>query len=175
MWIKYVLPVLVVSVAVTTVQSLQKRHSHSVFSGWGPWDLPVKDGFVKIQMGRPSMGIPGGDLLRELTCFPHVTYLFGAVVMFPKVPLCLSIFRQEGHRFMMVPTPGPFRVISTRWPWGRRSPHTLSWPFICPGEVFIWPPLSGAWIFEHFLIYGLSSQAYLYKVGWQASSWVWGR
>lgn len=43
-----------------------------------------------------------------------------------------------------------------------------SLPFICLGEVLVWLPLSGAWIFEQFLIYSLSSSVLLSQTvqGW---------
>ena len=34
-------------------------------------------------------------------------------------------------------------------------------PFICLGELLVWLLLSGAWIFEQFLIYSLSSSVLL--------------
>lgn len=78
----------------------------------------MKDDFVKTQMGRPGIGIPGGVLLQEFVCFHRLPMCLGwrcGGGDFSQGPFVLvwasSTFRQEGHRFMMVPTPGPLESL----------------------------------------------------------------
>lgn len=103
----------------------------------------------------------------------------GVVVLFPKVLLCLSgHYLYLGRRVINLWWSQPQALLES-FPQGEPGERGVNapwgWPFICPGEVFVWPSISWAWIAEHFLTDGLSSQAYLYTVGCQASSLVGGR
>lgn len=66
----------------------------------------------------PDIGVPDADVLQEFTCFR-------------RLPVCLEggDGSSEGPRCLyvgvMVPTGGPFGLISTRWPWERRKPRLL--------------------------------------------------
>lgn len=97
--------------------------------------------------------------------FLHIAYLLGVGSGGCKGPhctclgSCLQVSRWEGDQFTMVPTPGPFGLISARWPWGRRKPRCLEFALHLPwGSACLASTFRGLdfWAVSHLFIAILS-------------------